>query len=276
MNGQTDSANKLGADVVVSSPGNGRLYVHQNTGVNGWSQINMNSDSAGVTAVVVADVDGDGRQDVIAAGASDMKYHLTGGGGITDSSHPGYDGQSWTTHTATSFTGTCEYDSSATCTNNGGTWDAATASCANVPATLECYENSGVRTGGARGWSAPTMIADASVAGVTAQAATAVDASTGVFTTNNPTTAGFRSGDTVQVSDSGGGSCTALAGTYTVTAVSGTALTLADMAGADPSTPSHCLVGRDAKKAIVFASDSNGSASNPGYVGVYQSVGGTC
>ena len=111
---------------------------------------------------------------------------------------------------------------------------------------------------------------------IAAQAATAVDASTGVFTTSDPATAGFSPGDTVQVSDSGGGSCTALAGTYTVTAVSSTALTLADMAGADPSTPSHCLVGRDAKKAIVFASDSNGSASNPGYVGVYQSVGGTC
>ena len=160
-----DAGNRIGQDVVVSSPGNGRLYVLQNQGSFAWSQINMNSDSPGVTAVVVADVDGDGRQDVIAAGEEAMKYHLTGGGGITGSTHPGYDGQSWTALTATQFTGTCEYDNSQDCSQASGTWDALTENCENVPATLACYVNSGVRTGGARGWAAPTMIAAADVAG---------------------------------------------------------------------------------------------------------------
>ena len=50
---ESDPANVVGLDVVVSSPGNGRLYVLQNLGQIGWSQITMNSDSPGVTAVVV-------------------------------------------------------------------------------------------------------------------------------------------------------------------------------------------------------------------------------
>ena len=179
MNGDMPSAENIGLDVVVSSPGNGRLYVLQNLGQNGWSQITMNSDSPGVTAVVVADVDNDGREDVIAAGETSMKYHLTGGGGIHgDVNHPGHDGQTWTALTATEFTGTCEYNTQTACADNGGTWDTATETCEAVPATLACYANSGVNKpsftgsggssvhgGGARGWAAPTLIAAADVAG---------------------------------------------------------------------------------------------------------------
>ena len=60
----------------------------------------------------------------------------------------------------------------------GGSWDTATETCEDVPATLACYANSGVNKpsfnstggsfvqgGGARGWAAPTMIAAANVAG---------------------------------------------------------------------------------------------------------------
>ena len=179
MNGDMPSAENIGLDVVVSSPGNGRLYVLQNLGQNGWSQITMNSDSPGVTAVVVADVDNDGREDIIAAGETSMKYHLTGGGGIHgDVNHPGHDGQTWTALTATEFTGTCEYNTQTACADNGGTWDTATETCEAVPATLACYANSGVNKpsftgsggssvhgGGARGWAAPTLIAAADVAG---------------------------------------------------------------------------------------------------------------
>jgi hypothetical protein len=175
---ESDAANVIGLDVVVSSPGNGRLYVLQNLGQNGWSQITMNSNSPGVTAVVVADVDNDGRQDVIATGETSMKYYLTGGGGIDGVDHPGHDGQTWTAITATEFTGTCEYDTASDCTTNGGSWDTATETCEDVPATLACYANSGVNKpsftgdggtsvqgGGTRGWAAPTMVAAANVAG---------------------------------------------------------------------------------------------------------------
>jgi hypothetical protein len=244
--GTAGAATNVGLDVVVSSPGNGRLYVLQNQGSMAWSQINMNSDSPGVTAVVVADVDGDGRQDVIAAGEEDMKYHLTGGGGIHgNANHPGYDGQSWTALTATEFTGTCEYNTQADCTGNGGTWDAATESCDNVPATLACYANSGLRTGGARGWAAPTMIAAANAAG-----------SSGL--------------DIVFASDSSGvEGCTVVAGTAAeeTTAATTCTLTAAD-AAATPAVVGACAVATGSGTCTYVAA--------AGYVGVYESISGTC
>merc|ERR1711871_749883 len=195
------NADNIGLDVVVSSPGNGRMYVLQNIGQNGWSQITMNSNSPGVTAVVVADVDNDNRDDIITAGATSMQYYLTGGGGIHDDpTHPGYDGQTWTAVTATEFTGTCQYDTEATCPS-AATWNSATETCENVPATLDCYANSGVNKPGQsqdRGWAAPTMIAAANV------------------------------------------------------------------------------VGADARLDIVFASDSSSVHTGAGYVGVYESISGTC
>jgi hypothetical protein len=199
---------------------------------------------------VVADVDGDGRQDVIAAGEEHMKYHLTGGGGIHgNANHPGYDGQSWTALTATEFTGTCEYNTQADCTGNGGTWDAATESCDNVPATLACYANSGLRTGGARGWAAPTMIAAANAAG-----------SSGL--------------DIVFASDSSGveggvEGCTVVAGTAAeeTTAATTCTLTAAD-AAATPAIVGACAVATGSGTCTYVAA--------AGYVGVYESISGTC
>lgn len=77
------------------------------------------------------------------------------------------------------------------------------------------------------------------------QAATAVDTATNAFTTPDPIAAGFLLGDTVRITDGGGGSCTTLAGAspYTVTDISTTALTMT-LSGANPTTPGDCLVAR--------------------------------
>ena len=112
---------------------------------------------------------------------------------------------------------------------------------------------------------------------IVAQAATGFVVSTGVITTANPTAAGFTTDDVVKVTNTGatcsgtatdtavtcsglaldttcsgeagctlnaGTSCAAHAGTYSVTAVSTTTLTVSGLTGADPTTAADCSVER--------------------------------
>merc|ERR1712070_1267051 len=111
--------NTQGVDVVATSPGNGRLYVFKNPNQAGksWTQLAATSDAAAVTSLAVADVDSDGRSDLIASTSTKLSYWLTGGGGVASSN----DGESWSaTRVAHLFTGSCKYDRNETCVEGGG------------------------------------------------------------------------------------------------------------------------------------------------------------
>jgi len=182
--------NTPGVDVVATSPGNGRLYAFKNPNQAGksWVQLSVTSKATAVTSLAVSDVDGDGRNDVIASTSTHLGYWLTCGGNCKSSD----DGETWAKHIAHDFTGTCDYDRNETCVSAGGNfssrlgtcskpaeacvkaggnWNSKTQMCTedtdrDIWRSASCYENTGVRTGmSSRGWVAPTMIATANVAG---------------------------------------------------------------------------------------------------------------
>ena len=75
-----------GVDIVVTYPGQGKIIALQtNTRGVAWVQMSISQDADGVTEL--ADIDGDGRNDVIATTESALLYWLTCGGGCGGDGH---------------------------------------------------------------------------------------------------------------------------------------------------------------------------------------------
>jgi len=93
----------------------------------------------------------------------------------------------------------------------------------------------------------------------------AITAGSQTLTTDDPADAGFAVGDKIEVT---GGSC-AIAGVYTVEAVSGTAITVAELIADAEGTPSNCQVQRH---AVTGGTDGIGAEMVDGNTGYYATT----
>ena len=139
-------------DVVAASPTDGRVFIFENliesqsAATAQWIQISVTSDAASVSALAIADVDGDGRSDIVATSAHALQYMVACGGGCTKMTCTNsakttehtckQAGASWSGDRGDSFSkyytrAYCSvggsYKTSSACTNAGGSWTGGNA-----------------------------------------------------------------------------------------------------------------------------------------------------
>eukprot|EP01050_Picozoa_sp_SAG11_P002389 SAG11_NODE_120_length_15879_cov_8.076933_7_plen_2461_part_00 len=127
-------------DIVVTSPGNGRIYAWNNQIPRGsaiglpWAFISLTSSATGVTDIVAADISGDGRDDIVATGTEMLQYFVTCEG-VCESDDPGLN---WLRVEASAACSEgSAYTTESDCIDNaGGTWRGGTS----VPSILAAVD----------------------------------------------------------------------------------------------------------------------------------------